>query len=365
MSNGTYAQWLSALGQNESGNNYSFVSSLGYLGRFQFGEEALETVGFYGGHDGTGAIDFVGGWTSQAAGYGVSDKAGFLGSPAAQDAAADAWFAKVWTDVKSLGLDAYVGQTVGGVAISVSGLIAGGHLVGVWALKDFLTSGGADLPRDGYGTSVAEYVDRFGGFDTPYGGAPGGPPGGGGGGDTQTGTEATDYLRGGAGADLLSGGGGFDDLNGNTGDDTVRGGAGDDWVVGGQDQDALSGDAGNDIVLGNLGNDSLDGGEGADIVRGGKGDDSVAGGGGGDWLSGDLGTDVLAGGGGADVFHFFAEAGNDRVVDFHPWEGDRVDVLENTWSVAQVGADVVVTVGGGHLTLEGVQLSSLPDGWIV
>src|SRR4051812_38121683 len=39
MSNGSYTQFLSALGQNESGNNYGFVSSLGYLGRFQFGEE--------------------------------------------------------------------------------------------------------------------------------------------------------------------------------------------------------------------------------------------------------------------------------------------------------------------------------------
>src|ERR1700754_1145809 len=119
MSNGTYSQWLSALGQNESGNNYAFVSSLGYLGRFQFGEEALEAVGFYGGHDGTGQIDFIGGWTAQPALFGVSDKAGFLASAAAQDAAADAWFAKVWADVTSLGLQSYVGQTVGGGPIHV------------------------------------------------------------------------------------------------------------------------------------------------------------------------------------------------------------------------------------------------------
>ena len=34
MSAGGYSDFLSALGKNESGNNYSFTSSLGYLGRF-------------------------------------------------------------------------------------------------------------------------------------------------------------------------------------------------------------------------------------------------------------------------------------------------------------------------------------------
>src|SRR5688572_33463004 len=97
MSAGTYSDLLIALGKNESGNNYAFVSSLGYLGRFQFGEEALQAIGFYAG-DGTWAIDFAGSWTGAAHNYGVWDKASFLASPAAQDAAADAWFAKVWAD---------------------------------------------------------------------------------------------------------------------------------------------------------------------------------------------------------------------------------------------------------------------------
>ena len=77
MTIGTYDDFLRALGQNESGNNYSFVSSLGYLGRFQFGEEALQAVGFYNG-DHTWGIDFVGSWTEKAHSYGVWDKSGFL-----------------------------------------------------------------------------------------------------------------------------------------------------------------------------------------------------------------------------------------------------------------------------------------------
>src|SRR6185312_12731130 len=85
MSSGTYSDFLTALGHNESGNNYSFVSSLGYLGRFQFGEEALKAIGFYNG-DATAVIDFAGSWTPTAATFGVFNANEFLASPAAQDA---------------------------------------------------------------------------------------------------------------------------------------------------------------------------------------------------------------------------------------------------------------------------------------
>ena len=154
MTVGTYADFFTALGKNESGNNYSFVSSMGYLGRFQFGEEALRAVGFYN-DDGTWAIDFVGSWTGKAHSMGVYDKQGFLNSPAAQDAATNAWFEKIMEDVNQLGLRQYEGQWISGIQISNSGLIAGAHLVGVWALKSFLESCGAVNTRDGYGTPVS------------------------------------------------------------------------------------------------------------------------------------------------------------------------------------------------------------------
>jgi hypothetical protein len=173
---------LTALGQYESGNNYSFVSSLGYLGRFQFAEEALTDVGFYT-PDGSGNMnDFVGSFTPWAAAtYGVTDKYSFLQSPAAQDDAVQKWFAKIISDVKMLGLEKYLGQTVGGIQITTSGLIAGTHLVGVWNLRSFLESNGANVPQDGYGTTVANYVGRFADYDTPFSldGGGGGASGGG------------------------------------------------------------------------------------------------------------------------------------------------------------------------------------------
>jgi Ca2+-binding RTX toxin-like protein len=174
------------------------------------------------------------------------------------------------------------------------------------------------------------------------------------------------YLRGMEGDDSISGGSGFDDINGNQGNDTAHGNGGDDWVVGGKDNDLLFGDAGNDQVLGNLGNDTLDGGTGDDTIRGGQGDDVITGGPGNDWLSGDRGNDTLTGGPGADIFHSSQGAGIDRVLDFSVSEGDHVMLDPGTpYVVNQVGADTVVDMGNGdQLILVGVQMWTLPQGWI-
>ena len=187
--------------------------------------------------------------------------------------------------------------------------------------------------------------------------------------DTLLGGDGQDYLRGNEGDDSLSGGAGFDDLHGNQGNDTVDGGAGDDWVVGGQGNDLLYGgdDASNNVVYGNLGDDTCYGGAGIDWVRGGQGNDSLSAGAGDDLIWGDRGDDTIRGGAGADTFGIFGEAGTDRILDFNAAEGDRIRVDPGyTFTTAQVGADVVVTISGGgaQAILVGVQLSALPDGWI-
>ncbi|WP_374471143.1 hypothetical protein [Phenylobacterium sp.] len=232
---------------------------------------------------------------------------------------------------------------------------------------------GADTVYGGQGDDLLrgddgdDYLSGDLGADSLQGGAGNDAVFGGAGDDRVEGGDGDNYLRGGEGADIVVGGLGFDDAHGNEGDDTVAGGGGADWVVGGKDNDRLFGEIGDDIVYGNLGADTCEGGDGADVVRGGQGDDLVLGGIGNDWLSGDRGDDTLTGGVGADTFHAFAESGLDRVVDFSIAEGDRVQLLPGAvYTVAQVGADTVVDLGGGgQLVLVGVQLSSLPTGWIL
>jgi Ca2+-binding RTX toxin-like protein len=230
-------------------------------------------------------------------------------------------------------------------------------------------SGGDDIYDGGDGVASGQVSGGvFGddGNDTLNGGDLGDTLNGGAGDDRVTGGGGLNYLRGDAGNDSLVGGSGFDDLNGNAGDDTCVSGGGDDWVVGGKDNDSLVGSAGQNIVYGNLGADTCDGGGGNDILRGGQDDDVIQGGAGDDYVSGDRGADTVSGGPGADFFHAFGDAGLDRVTDFSQAQGDRILLDPGTqYTVAQSGADTVVTMtGGAQLVLVGVQMSTLTAGWI-
>ena len=208
------------------------------------------------------------------------------------------------------------------------------------------------------GNALNNSLAGGGGDDTIMGGQ---------GDDTIADPYGTHYLRGEDGNDSILGGSGFDDINGNMGNDTVDGGSGgNDWLVGGQGDDLITAHAGQNILYGNLGDDTLNAGSGGDLMRGGQGNDSIAGGAGNDWISGDRGNDTLSGGPGADTFHTFSGAGIDRVLDFNPAEGDRVQVDAGThYTVTQVGSDTVIDMGNGdEMILVGVQQSTLVGGWI-
>ncbi len=237
---------------------------------------------------------------------------------------------------------------------SVGGLVGNVAVAKNTDIENVKSGSGSDSIT---GNALANNLQAGAGADTVSGGS---------GADTIDGGSGQNYLRGDDGNDSIVGGGQFDDINGNIGNDTVSGGAGDDYVVGGKDNDLLFGDGGQDIVWGNLGNDTCDGGDGDDQVRGGQGDDSVSGGAGDDFVSGDRGNDTISGGAGADLFHGSQDAGIDRVIDFSLAQGDRVQLDPGTtFSLAQVGADTVIDMGGGNqMILVGVQLSTLTPGWI-
>jgi hypothetical protein len=129
--------------------------------------------------------------------------------------------------------------------------------------------------------------------------------------------------------------------------------------------DFLKGTPGPDVINGLAGNDTINGRDGDDTIRGGQGDDWISGGKGRDWLSGDRGDDTLTGGRDADVFYFAPGSGNDLVTDFSIAEGDRVQLAPGmTYTVRQVGADTVLELPGGRVTLRGVTAKNLPPGWL-
>jgi serralysin len=202
------------------------------------------------------------------------------------------------------------------------------------------------------------------GADVIHGNAAGNSIDGGAGADTiDGGSGGRNQLFGGDGADSIAGGADFDAINGNKGDDTIDGGSGGaDWLLGGQGNDLITAHSGGVILNGNLGLDTVNGGSGDDTIRGGQGADVLNGGAGNDQLFGDLGDDVLTGGTGADTFHFAANGGSDRVLDFHLAEGDRIELDRvSVQSLTQNGADTVIAVGLGsdQIILVGVQSASL------
>ncbi|GKY89444.1 calcium-binding protein [Sinisalibacter aestuarii] len=355
----SYEDFLSAIRFRESSGNYTLVNTLDYLGAYQFGEGALVDLGFVNGDGKWWDNDYSGGWTGK---LGIDSKAEFLASAAAQDAAADDWFKLVWQYLKAVGADDYLGQTVGGIRITASGLIAGAHLLGSGNVIDWLDSGGNARLADAYGTPISEYIAMFGGYALPFGT-----------GDAtleaigdliadlpqklQARIEATfaahlslqigadgvaDVLTGDWRRDVLSGGSGDDRLNSARGHDAALGGDGNDRLLAGRGNDLGLGGDGDDLLRGAGGNDLLYGGIGADTIFGGAGRDRIFGGDGADWLTGlnatdriygNEGDDTILGGLGADKL--YGGTGNDVISG-----GAHGDLLSG-------GADDDILTGGG------------------
>lgn len=317
------------------------------------------------GADQATAIHQASAATYEAAYNIASDAYAILGIPyAAIQVGADVYVFAMKTDqaVKLANADV---ADVGAASISTGTLDANGGLIetGSTTDDDRILSAGADVYDGDQGDDT---VDGAAGGDTLSGGDGDDRVHGGAGDDHLLGGAGANYLRGDDGGDLIEGGDGFDDINGNAGNDLILAGDGDDWVHGGKGDDAIVGQDGSDLMFGDLGDDTMQGGVGDDELSGGQGSDFLVGGDGADTLSGGSGYDVLGGGSGADVFRATSGMQYDWVTDFDAADGDHVVVDAGvTYTTYQAGADTVVDLAdGSHLVLVGVDMASLPDGWI-
>jgi len=308
---GSYSAFFDALRERESGNDYTVVNSYGYLGAYQFGEAALIDLGYVANDGNPYNNDFSGGFTGK---NGIDSQSEFLNTPSAQDAAAAEWFDLLWARIVYFDLDVYSGQTLNGVKLTTSGMIAASHLLGTGGLRDFILSGGTDVGSDAYNTQITEYLTTFANYGTPadfstdlavantlFGGTGRDKLYGQGGNDSLSGASGGDLLDGGSGRDTLSGGDGNDLLVGRGGADKIFGGFGGDTLIGGSAGDALFGYGGRDSLVGNGGNDRLAGHNGNDTLIGNSGEDVLGGGRHDDILIGGYGDDTLWGGGGRDT----------------------------------------------------------------
>ena len=131
-----------AIAFKESQGKYSKVNSLGYLGKYQFGPETLQTIGIY-------------------------NCATFLKNPELQERAFLALLAKNKWLLRNE-IQKYEGDIINGIHITESGILAAAHLGGVRSVKRFFRSKGERYFRDAFGTSIVSYMKAFGGYDTSF-----------------------------------------------------------------------------------------------------------------------------------------------------------------------------------------------------
>ena len=132
-------KFLDDIGFRESSNNYKAVNQFGYLGKYQFGRKTLNAIGF----------DSISNYE-------------FLSNPSIQEEAMLTLLKKnkhtLRREIKN-----YVGQTINGIYITESGILAAAHLGGAGNVRKFFRKGYEF--KDGNGTKMTSYMVRFADYD--------------------------------------------------------------------------------------------------------------------------------------------------------------------------------------------------------
>ena len=158
----TLEQFLNDLGSRESGGNYKAFNRYGYAGKYQMGEAALIDIGYYKKPSRIYNND----WSGEFLGKdGINSIQDFLNNPKAQENAQIAFKKKQWGYLKAVGAVDYLGLIINGIVITPSGLLAGAHLKGAGSVIKYLRSGGKEIGKDAFGTSVESYIKKFSGYD--------------------------------------------------------------------------------------------------------------------------------------------------------------------------------------------------------
>lgn len=135
-----FVGYKEAIGIKESGGNYQLVNSLGYLGKYQFGETTLKNIV-------------------------VVNKSEFLNNRNLQEKTFIAHLSMNKFILKDI-IEKHEGTVINGIKITESGILAAAHLAGANSVKDFFNSNGKKDFKDAYGTSLQNYLKLFGGYDT-------------------------------------------------------------------------------------------------------------------------------------------------------------------------------------------------------
>ena len=140
-----FIRFINDLGYRESRNNWLSVNRIGCFGEWQFAESTLRYLGFR-----------------------KITLRKFRADPAIFPREMQVEALKALIKVNLIYLKDYehhIGDTIRGIGVTRSGMIAASHLGGAGSLKKFLDSGGRVNKKDLFGTSVGDYLKRFSEYD--------------------------------------------------------------------------------------------------------------------------------------------------------------------------------------------------------
>jgi hypothetical protein len=136
-----FSRFINDLGYRESGNNWLSINRIGCFGEWQFGESTLQYLG-----------------------YKKITLKKFKANPDIFPRELQLKALKTLIRVNLILLmdyEYFIGDSIKGVEITKSGMIAASHLGGAGSLMKFLNSNGKVNKKDVLGTSIYDYLKKF------------------------------------------------------------------------------------------------------------------------------------------------------------------------------------------------------------
>ena len=127
--------FLEAIGMRESSGNYKAVNQFGYLGKYQFGRNTLNGLGY----------------------SNISNRK-FLSDPSLQEQAMEDLLVHNKKILRRY-INKFNGKIINGIHITESGILAAAHLAGPGNVKKFFNKGYEF--KDGNGTKMTSYLVKF------------------------------------------------------------------------------------------------------------------------------------------------------------------------------------------------------------